>query len=109
MRTVRCVRGELSFAIVLAPRFAYGREPHEVALTEDGIAVVPVLIDGEESWCVVPREVFTAAALLLVIGIALLMTQVGLSPALGKSTRCPDRRGARSLSRPVENWTTLAG
>jgi monovalent cation:proton antiporter-2 (CPA2) family protein len=29
------------------------------------------------------REVFTAAALLLVIGIALLMTRVGLSPALG--------------------------
>lgn len=29
------------------------------------------------------REVFTAAALLLVIGIALLMTAVGLSPALG--------------------------
>ena len=29
------------------------------------------------------REVFTAAALLLVVGIALLMTQVGLSPALG--------------------------
>jgi CPA2 family monovalent cation:H+ antiporter-2 len=29
------------------------------------------------------REVFTATALLLVIGITLLMTQVGLSPALG--------------------------
>jgi monovalent cation:proton antiporter-2 (CPA2) family protein len=29
------------------------------------------------------REIFTAAALLLVTGIALLMTQVGLSPALG--------------------------
>ena len=29
------------------------------------------------------REVFTAGALLLVIGIALLMTKVGLSPALG--------------------------
>ncbi|MEO5997291.1 MAG: monovalent cation:proton antiporter-2 (CPA2) family protein [Chitinophagaceae bacterium] len=29
------------------------------------------------------REVFTAAALLLVVGIAVLMTQVGLSPALG--------------------------
>ena len=29
------------------------------------------------------REVFTAATLLLVIGIALLMTIVGLSPALG--------------------------
>lgn len=29
------------------------------------------------------RELFVAAALLLVIGIALLMTQVGLSPALG--------------------------
>jgi len=29
------------------------------------------------------REVFTAAALLLVIGVALLMTKIGLSPALG--------------------------
>ncbi|WP_337271174.1 monovalent cation:proton antiporter-2 (CPA2) family protein [Oryzifoliimicrobium ureilyticus] len=29
------------------------------------------------------REIFTAAALLLIIGIALLMTMVGLSPALG--------------------------
>lgn len=29
------------------------------------------------------RELFTAAALLLVIGITLLMTQIGLSPALG--------------------------
>ncbi|MBV9791657.1 MAG: cation:proton antiporter, partial [Chloroflexi bacterium] len=29
------------------------------------------------------REMFTAASLLIVIGIALLMTQVGLSPALG--------------------------
>ena len=29
------------------------------------------------------REIFTAATLLLVVGIALLMTQVGLSPALG--------------------------
>ena len=29
------------------------------------------------------REIFTAASLLLVIGIALLMTKVGLSPALG--------------------------
>jgi monovalent cation:proton antiporter-2 (CPA2) family protein len=29
------------------------------------------------------REIFTAATLLLVIGIALLMTEVGLSPALG--------------------------
>jgi monovalent cation:proton antiporter-2 (CPA2) family protein len=29
------------------------------------------------------REIFTAAALMLVIGIALLMTKVGLSPALG--------------------------
>jgi monovalent cation:proton antiporter-2 (CPA2) family protein len=29
------------------------------------------------------REAFTAASLLLVVGIALLMTQVGLSPALG--------------------------
>lgn len=29
------------------------------------------------------REIFTAAALLLIIGVALLMTKIGLSPALG--------------------------
>ena len=29
------------------------------------------------------RELFTAAALLLIIGVALLMSKVGLSPALG--------------------------
>jgi monovalent cation:proton antiporter-2 (CPA2) family protein len=32
------------------------------------------------------REIFTAAALLLVIGVALLMTKLGLSPALGTFT-----------------------
>ncbi len=32
------------------------------------------------------REIFTAAALLLVIGVALLMTKIGLSPALGTFT-----------------------
>jgi len=32
------------------------------------------------------REVFTAAALMLVIGVALLMTKIGLSPALGTFT-----------------------
>jgi len=32
------------------------------------------------------REIFTAAALLLIIGVALLMTKLGLSPALGTFT-----------------------
>ena len=32
------------------------------------------------------REIFTAAALMLVIGVALLMTKIGLSPALGTFT-----------------------
>ena len=49
------------------------------------------------------RELFTAAALLLVIGIALLMTRVGLSPALGhlprrrrpRQQRVPPRAGER--------------
>jgi voltage-gated potassium channel Kch len=60
-----------------------------------GLAVLAAvgLIIGAGRWLVEPgfrvlaqvrmREIFTAAALLLVIGIALLMQQVGLSPALG--------------------------
>ena len=37
VRMVRCVRGEMTFAIDLAPRFDYGREPHETHLNEDGV------------------------------------------------------------------------
>jgi monovalent cation:proton antiporter-2 (CPA2) family protein len=54
-------------------------------------AVAAVVLGGR--WAVRPafraiartrlREMFTAASLLLVVGIALLMTRVGLSPALG--------------------------
>jgi pentatricopeptide repeat protein len=36
VRMVRCVRGQMTFAIDMAPRFDYGREPHEVELTDDG-------------------------------------------------------------------------
>jgi GH15 family glucan-1,4-alpha-glucosidase len=36
IRMVRCVRGQMAFAITIAPRFDYGREPHEVRLTENG-------------------------------------------------------------------------
>ncbi|MGN6132775.1 MAG: trehalase-like domain-containing protein, partial [Nocardioidaceae bacterium] len=36
VRLVRCVRGRMAFAIELAPRFDYGREPHETHLTESG-------------------------------------------------------------------------
>jgi GH15 family glucan-1,4-alpha-glucosidase len=37
VRMVRCVRGEMPFAIDLSPRFGYGREPHEADVTEDGV------------------------------------------------------------------------
>ncbi len=37
VRMLRCVRGEMTFAIDLAPRFDYGREPHEIQLTDEGI------------------------------------------------------------------------
>ncbi len=37
VRMVRCVRGEMTFSIEIAPRFDYGREPHEVHLSEDGV------------------------------------------------------------------------
>jgi GH15 family glucan-1,4-alpha-glucosidase len=36
VRMVRCVRGEMTFAVDIAPRFDYGREPHETHLTEAG-------------------------------------------------------------------------
>src|SRR5829696_8541843 len=37
VRMIHCVRGEMTFAIDLAPRFDYGREPHETLLNEDGV------------------------------------------------------------------------
>ncbi|HEU4566452.1 MAG TPA: glycoside hydrolase family 15 protein [Marmoricola sp.] len=36
VRMVRCVRGEMTFDVEIAPRFDYGREPHEARLTEHG-------------------------------------------------------------------------
>jgi GH15 family glucan-1,4-alpha-glucosidase len=37
VRMVRCVRGQMTFAVDIAPRFDYGREPHETHLTADGL------------------------------------------------------------------------
>ena len=36
VRMLRCVRGEMTFALDIAPRFDYGREPHETHVSEDG-------------------------------------------------------------------------
>jgi GH15 family glucan-1,4-alpha-glucosidase len=36
VRAVRCVRGQLRFVLECAPRFDYGRQPHELELTEQG-------------------------------------------------------------------------
>jgi len=36
VRIVRCVRGEMTFTVDIAPRFDYGRERHEIQLSEDG-------------------------------------------------------------------------
>jgi GH15 family glucan-1,4-alpha-glucosidase len=36
VRMVRCVRGEMTFSVEIAPRFDYGREQHETHLTDDG-------------------------------------------------------------------------
>ena len=36
VRMVRCIRGEMTFAVDIAPRFDYGREPFETHLTDDG-------------------------------------------------------------------------
>ena len=37
VRMIRCVRGEMTFALDIAPRFDYGRESHEIHVTEDGV------------------------------------------------------------------------
>jgi len=36
VRMIRCVRGEMTFALDIAPRFDYGREPHALQLTDAG-------------------------------------------------------------------------
>jgi hypothetical protein len=36
VRVVRCVRGQMRFVLECAPRFDYGRQPHELELTEEG-------------------------------------------------------------------------
>jgi len=36
VRMVQCVRGEMNFEIDVAPRFDYGRHPHEIEPTEHG-------------------------------------------------------------------------
>jgi GH15 family glucan-1,4-alpha-glucosidase len=36
VRMVRCVRGVMTFAVDIAPRFDYGREAHQTHLAEDG-------------------------------------------------------------------------
>jgi GH15 family glucan-1,4-alpha-glucosidase len=37
VRMVRCVRGRMTFAVEVAPRFDYGREAHETHAFEDGV------------------------------------------------------------------------
>ena len=37
VRMFRCIRGEMTFALDIAPRFDYGRESHETHVTEDGV------------------------------------------------------------------------
>jgi GH15 family glucan-1,4-alpha-glucosidase len=37
VRLLRCVRGEMSFTVDIAPRFDYGREPHETHVSGDGV------------------------------------------------------------------------
>ena len=40
VRLMRCVRGQISFAVDIAPRFDYGRQPHETHVTEHGVVFV---------------------------------------------------------------------
>ena len=37
VRLLRCIRGQMTFEIDIAPRFDYGREPHETQISEGGV------------------------------------------------------------------------
>jgi GH15 family glucan-1,4-alpha-glucosidase len=37
VRMIRCMRGEMTFVLDIAPRFDYGREPHETHLSDDSV------------------------------------------------------------------------
>jgi len=37
VRMLRCVRGQVRFAVDIAPRFDYGRESHQAHLSDDGV------------------------------------------------------------------------
>ncbi|HEX6054287.1 MAG TPA: trehalase-like domain-containing protein, partial [Intrasporangium sp.] len=37
VRMLRCIRGQMTFDIEIAPRFDYGREPHETQVSEGGV------------------------------------------------------------------------
>ena len=37
VRMLRCVRGQITFAVEIAPRFDYGRESHEAHVSDDGV------------------------------------------------------------------------
>lgn len=41
IRRVKTVRGEVSYHMILAPRFDYGRAEHQVELTSDGALFIP--------------------------------------------------------------------
>jgi GH15 family glucan-1,4-alpha-glucosidase len=41
VRMVRCMRGEMSFAVDVAPRFDYGRAAHVTERTEHGAVSAP--------------------------------------------------------------------
>jgi GH15 family glucan-1,4-alpha-glucosidase len=37
VRMIRCVRGDMTFTVEIAPKFDYGRESHETHVTEEGV------------------------------------------------------------------------
>ncbi|MGX7678492.1 glycoside hydrolase family 15 protein [Jatrophihabitans sp. DSM 45814] len=65
VRMVRCVRGEMAFEIDIAPRFDYGRAPHEAEVSASGavfrsaggsMTVHIVREPGDERLAQVPRD-----------------------------------------------------
>ncbi|WP_405805184.1 glycoside hydrolase family 15 protein [Streptomyces sp. NBC_00210] len=53
VRMLRCVRGSMTFDVDIAPRFDYGRTPHELRITENGAVFAT---DGTELTIHVVRE-----------------------------------------------------
>ena len=83
IRLVRCVRGRINFAFTIAPRFDYGREPHETHLADHG-----AVFQGKQTALTAHLDLQEAV-------------HIGHSTGGGEVARYIGRHGTRRVARAV--------